>query len=394
MKNLYSGIILAVAVSILLLFFFKPFKNYRVTAKADVSSEYGQHEKIASEQQAEEPPRVEIPVEKQQLMGVRTTVVEPKQVQKSIRTVGRIEYDEKRVATINTKFEGWIEKLYVDYTGRYVEKGEPVAEIYSPELLATQMEFINLIKWSNSISKGKDQGSREREIDQMLLMDAKAIIEAARERLRLWDIKEDQIKEIEEAGRPIRTLTIFSPVSGYVIQKPVLQGMRVMPGEKLLDIADLSTVWIIADVYEYELPLIDIGEEAEISLSFIPGKVFKSKIEFVYPSLSGQTRTAKVRFSIPNKDGLLKPQMFAEVTIKKNLGRRLIIPEEAVIDTGTRQIVYVDKGDGYFEPRQIIPGLRTDGSVEVLKGLSVGERIAISGNFLIDSEGRLKGIIK
>ncbi|MFN3480887.1 MAG: efflux RND transporter periplasmic adaptor subunit, partial [Thermodesulfovibrionales bacterium] len=164
--------------------------------------------------------------------------------------------------------------------------------------------------------------------------------------------------------------------------------------ERLLDIVDLSTVWIIADVYEYELPLIDVGQEAEISLSYIPGKVFKSKIEFVYPSLSGQTKTAKIRFSIPNKDGLLKPQMFSEVTIKRSLGRRLIIPEEAVIDTGTRQIVYVDKGDGYFEPRQIMPGLRADGSVEVLKGLKTGERIAVSGNFLIDSEARLKGIIK
>lgn len=388
MKKVYLSIIVAVAVSLLLLSFFKPFKNFKGIAGAGSRSDPAQTEKTVTVQQTEEPPTVEIPVEKQQLMGVKTMVVEPKQVQKSVRTVGRIEYDEKRVVTVNTKFEGWIEKLYIDYTGRYVKKGEAVAEIYSPELLATQMEFINLLNWS------KGQGSGETEIDKMITMDAKAIIEAARQRLRLWDISEEQIKEIEEAGKPIRTLTIYSPVSGYVVQKPVLQGMRVMPGERLLDIVDLSTVWIIADVYEYELPLIDVGQEAEISLSYIPGKVFKSKIEFVYPSLSGQTKTAKIRFSIPNKDGLLKPQMFSEVTIKRSLGRRLIIPEEAVIDTGTRQIVYVDKGDGYFEPRQIMPGLRADGSVEVLKGLKAGERIAVSGNFLIDSEARLKGIIK
>lgn len=398
MKKVYLSIIVAVAVLVLLIFFFKPFKNFRGIAGAGSRSDPVQPEKTVSVQQTEEPPTVEIPVEKQQLMGVKTMVVEPKQVQKSVRTVGRIEYDEKRVVTVNTKFEGWIEKLYVDYTGRYVEKGEPVAEIYSPELLATQMEFINLIKWSNAGSGVRGQRSGETEIDKMITMDAKTIIEAARQRLRLWDITEEQIKKIEEAGKPIRTLTIYSPVSGYVVQKPVLQGMRVMAGEKLLDIADLSTVWIIADVYEYELPLIDVGQEADISLSYIPGKVFKSKIEFVYPSLSGQTKTAKIRFSIPNpnpnKDGLLKPQMFSEVTIKRSLGRRLIIPEEAIIDTGTRQIVYVDKGDGYFEPRQIMPGLRADGSVEVLKGLKAGERIAVSGNFLIDSEARLKGVVR
>lgn len=384
-------IIIIVAMLILPILFFKPLRIFKGTAGAGPKPEVAHSEEksnsTASEQQAEEPPTVEIPVEKQQLMGVKTMVVEPKQVQKSVRTVGRIEYDEKRLSTINTKFEGWVEKLYVDYTGRYVEKREPLAEIYSPELLATQMEFINLLKWSES-------KSGQTEIDRMITADARAVIEAAKQRLRLWDITEEQIKKIEETKRPIKTLTIYSPVSGYVSQKSVLQGMRVMPGEKLFDIVDLSTVWIIADVYEYELPLIDVGQEAEISLSYMPGKVFKSKIEFVYPSLSKDTRTAKIRFSLPNKDGQLKPQMFTEVTIKRNLGRRLIIPEEAVIDTGTRQIVYVDKGDGYFEPRQILPGLKADGSVEVLKGLKAGERIAVSGNFLIDSEARLKGIVK
>lgn len=391
MKKVYLSIIVAVAASVLLLFFLKPSKNFRGIAGAGSRSDPVQSEKTVSVQQTEEPPTVEIPIEKQQLMGVKVMVVEPKQVQKSVRTVGRIEYDEKRIVTVNTKFEGWVEKLYIDYTGKYVEKGEPVAEMYSPELLSTQMEFINLIKWARQSTEDKGQKT---EIGTMLSRDAESIIEASRQRLKLWDITEEQIRKIEESKRPIRTLTIYSPVSGYVVQKPVLQGMRVMPGEKLIDIADLSTVWIIADVYEYELPLIDVGQEAEISLSYIPGKVFKSKIEFVYPSLSGQTKTAKIRFSIPNKDGLLKPQMFSEVTIKRSLGRRLIIPEEAVIDTGTRQIVYVDRGDGYFEPRQIMPGLRADGSVEVLKGLKAGERIAVSGNFLIDSEARLKGVVK
>jgi len=393
-RNLIIAAVSIIALGILLYLSGEiSLKNRLAGAEKNSSSErqghtHGDTQQTAKEQSTEEPPLVEIPLEKQQLMGVKTMTVELKPVQKSVRTVGRIEYDEKKVVTVNTKFEGWIERLYVDYTGRYVHKGEPLAEFYSPELLATQKEFISLLKWS---SKEQNRGSY---IQEMLAQDAKTILEAARERLRLWDITDEQIKVIEETARPIRTLTINSPVEGYVIQKPALQGMKVMPGDKLFDIADLSTVWVIADIYEYELPLIDIGQEAEISLSYIPGKTFRSKIEFLYPSLSGETRTAKVRFSLSNRDGLLKPQMFTEVTIKRNLGRRLIIPEDAVIDTGTRQIVYVDKGDGYFEPRQVMTGLRADGSVEILKGIKPGERIAISGNFLIDSEAKLKGIVK
>lgn len=393
MKKGYFLIISSVIILGFLVLFYRPIKTIVGIAGAGSKQITGQTIKTDNTPAEEEPLTVEIPVEKQQLMGVKTMVVEPKQVMKSIRTVGRIEYDERRITTINTKFEGWIEKLYVNYTGRYVEKGEPLAEIYSPELLATQMEFINLLKWAKKDQKASEKRATV-DIQDMLERDAEVIIEAARQRLRLWDITEEQIKVIEKTERPIKTLTIFSPVSGYVMEKKVLQGMRVMPGEKLLDIVDISSVWVIADVYEYELPLIDVGQEAEITLSYIPGKVFKAKIEFLYPSLSGETRTAKIRFSLPNKGELLKPQMFTEITIKQNLGKRLIIPEDAVIDTGTRHIVYVDKGDGYFEPRQILPGLRVDGSVEVLKGLKPKERIAVSGNFLIDSEARLKGIVK
>lgn len=391
-KGYIIVIVIVLAILVSLTFFSGHIKTITGIAKAGSKTAPNQTINTATESASseEEPPTVEIPVEKQQLMGVKTMVVEPKQVQKSIRTVGRIEYDEKRIVTVNTKFEGWIERLYVDYTGRYVEKGEPIAAIYSPELFATQMEYINLLRWV----KPDHDSDKRGDIYSMLSKDAEAIIEAARQRLRLWDLTEEQINSIEKTGRPVKTITVYSPTGGYVLEKPVIQGMRIMPGGKLIDIVDLSTVWIIADVYEYELPLIDIGQEAEISLSYIPGKTFRSKIEFIYPSLSGETRTARIRFSIPNKEGLLKPQMFTDVTIKRNLGKRLIIPEDAVIDTGTRQIVYVDKGDGYFEPRQILPGLRADGSVEVLKGLKPGERIAISGNFLIDSEARLKGIVK
>ncbi|BCB95922.1 PTS cellobiose transporter subunit IIB [Dissulfurispira thermophila] len=338
-------------------------------------------------QMSEEPPTVEIPPDKQQLIGVKTVEVSIKPLQKIIRTVGRIEYDERRLFTVNTKFEGWIEKLYVNYTGRYVKKGEPLAEIYSPELFATQQEFINVTKWAKQSKEIKNET-----MSNLILKDAEAIIEAAKQRLRLWDITDEQIKKIEETGKPIRTLTIYSPVNGYIVQKTALQGMRVMPGEKLFDVADLSTIWIISDIYEYELPLIKIGQKANINLSYFPGKEFSSAIDYVYPTLAGETRTAKVRFTIANPGGQLKPQMFTNVEIKINIGNKLTIPEDAVIDTGTRQIVYVDRGEGYFEPREVILGLRAEGLREVITGLKAGEKVASSATFLIDSEAKLKGI--
>ena len=337
--------------------------------------------------QEEEAPTVEIPEDKQQLIGVRTVKASVRAMNRLIRTVGRIEYDERKLATANTKIEGWIEKLYVDYTGRYVKKGEPLAEIYSPELIATQQEFINTLRWANQGTEVKNDHTA-----MLLIKDAQAILEASRARLRLWDISDEQIAKIETTGKPVRTLTIYSPVSGFVVQKMALQGMRVMPGEKLFDVADLSTLWVMADIYEYELPLIKVGQTARISLSYFPGKDFSAQVDYVYPALAGETRTAKVRFTIPNHEGVLKPQMFTNVEIKINLGGRLAIPAEAVIDTGERQIVYVDKGEGNFEPREVTPGLRADDMVEITAGLRAGEKVAASANFLIDSEAQLKGV--
>jgi Cu(I)/Ag(I) efflux system membrane fusion protein len=337
--------------------------------------------------QAEETPTVEIPTDKQQLIGVRTVQAAIRPLNRVIRTVGRIEYDERKLATANTKIEGWIEKLHVDYTGRYVKKGEPLAEIYSPELVATQQEFLNILRWA-----GQGQSVKDERTAMLLVKDAQAMLDAAKERLRLWDISDEQIKKIETTGKPIRTLTIYSPVSGYVLQKMAVQGMRVMPGEKLFDVVDLSSVWVVSDIYEYDLPLIKVGQTARIGLSYFPGKEFSSRVDYVYPLLASETRTAKVRFTIPNPDGVLKPQMFTNVEIKINLGNRLTVPSEAVIDTGERQIVYVDKGEGYFEPREVTTGLKADGLVEVTGGIKAGEKVASSANFLIDSEAQLKGV--
>jgi Cu(I)/Ag(I) efflux system membrane fusion protein len=343
---------------------------------------------------AEEVPQIEISPEQQQLIGVKTFKVAAKPMQKIIRTVGRIEADEQKLTTINTKVEGWIEKLYVDYTGRYVRKGEPLVEIYSPELLATQQEYLSILKWTVKQTVPADRPSSEpvSELRDMITKDAKATLAAARERLRLWDISEEQINRIEETGKPVRTLILYSPVSGYVTQKVAIQGMKVMPGEKLFDIADLSTLWIVADIYEYELPFVRVGQQARITLSYFPGREMVSRIDYIYPTISADTRTAKVRLTLQNPKGAFKPQMFTNVEIRIDLGKKLVVPESAVIDTGVEQVVYVDRGNGVYEPRVVQVGLRADGAVEVLRGLKGGEKVVSSANFLIDSEAQLKGV--
>lgn len=342
-------------------------------------------------------PQVEISSDQQKLIGVKTVKVVMRPLQKVIRTVGRLEADERKLATVNTKIEGWIEKLYVDITGSYVKKGDPLAEIYSPELIATQQEFLNALKWvqhsaENSRKKDANASKDASDISRMLDKDAQSTLAAVRQRLLLWDISDRQIKAIEESGKTIRTLTLFSPVNGFITQKMAVAGMRVMPGEKLFDVADLSSLWVIADIYEYELPLIKVGDAAKVTLAYLPGAELTSQIDYIYPTISVDTRTVRVRLKLANPLNQLKPQMFANVEIRINMGKKLMIPESAVIDTGRGMITYVDSGDGSFEPREIKTGLRTDGSIEVLRGLKEGEKVVSAASFLIDSEAQLKGI--
>jgi Cu(I)/Ag(I) efflux system membrane fusion protein len=336
---------------------------------------------------AAEAPTVEIPADRQPLIGMKSVAVAVRPLSRTIRTVGRVEYDERRFRTVNAKFEGWIEKLYVDYTGHPVKKGEPLADLYSPELLATQREYLQLLKWSR---EPKPDGTSV--TDKMVARDAAALAAAARERLKLWDISDEQIRRIGETGEPVRTLTLFSPVDGHVVQKMAVQGMRVMPGEKLFDVADLESLWVVADIYEADLPLIRPGQEALIALAGSPGQSYRARIDFINPSLAGETRTAKARFTIPNPGEKIKPQMFTEVEIKIDLGRKLTVPDDAVIDTGVRQIVYVDRKEGNFEPREVELGARTEGYREVLRGLKAGEKVAASAAFLVDSEAQLRGV--
>jgi Cu(I)/Ag(I) efflux system membrane fusion protein len=342
----------------------------------------------------EDSPQVEISPEQQKLIGMKTVKVDIRPLQKTIRAVGKLEADERKLATINAKIEGWIEKLYVEVTGSYIKKGQPLAEIYSPELIAAQQEFLNALKWAKQSSASSQEKDKNASANLSLLLaeDAAATLEASKQRLLLWDISANQIKKIEESGKTIRTLTLYSPVNGFITQKMAITGMKVMPGEKLFDVADLSSIWVIADIYEYELPLIKVGNRALITLAYLPGKEFPSQIDYIYPSISAETRTVKIRLKLNNPNYQLKPQMFANVELKINLGKKLMIPESAVIDTGRSMVAYVDLGNGAFEPREIKAGLRSDGYIEVLRGLKKGEAVVSSANFLVDSEAQLKGV--
>jgi Cu(I)/Ag(I) efflux system membrane fusion protein len=412
-KRNVTAIVLAAAGAALVFFFLRPGKpqeNFVSIPAAAAQEKAGSmpgmpgmapEKPKAAQAPVEEPeqeaPAVEISHEKQQMIGVETATVRVLPLTKTIRTVGLVDYDQRRLNSINTKVEGWIEKLYVNFAGAYVQKGDPIADIYSPELWATQQEFINVVRWAKGAKSGASAGhaadaESAPDVSAMIDRDAQSLVEAARERLKLFDINESQIRKIEESERPIRTLTIYSPYSGYVLQKNVNQGTRVMPGADLFDVADLSTVWITADIYEYEMPLVKVGDSAVVQLSYFPGRQFTTRIDYIYPILQGETRTLKARFTLPNEGGRLKPQMFMNVEMKIGLGRKLAVPANAVIDTGVRQVVYVDKGNGNFEPREVLTGVRTDKLVEVTVGLKAGEKVASAANFLIDSEAKLKGV--
>jgi len=327
------------------------------------------------------PGTVQITTEKQQLIGVKIGTVEMKPLEKVIRTVGRVDYDEKRIVTVAPKIGGWIEDLYVDFTGRYVRQGEPLLTIYSPELVSTQEEYLIALRAKRDLVKSPFPEVAGSGI---------SLAESAKRRLKLWDITDDQIRILEETGQAKKTLTLYSPFSGFVLEKAAYKGMNVMPGMALFKLVDLSVVWLYADIYEYELPFIRLGQQASIQLSYIPGETFTGRAIYIYPSLNPETRTAKVRFEFPNPHGRLKPEMYANVEIKVHLGQKLAVPEGAIIDTGLRQMAIIDKGSGYFEPREVKVGTKVDNYYEVIKGLKAGERVVTSANFLIDSESKLK----
>jgi len=363
----------------------KEEKKAEVTKKNDLMEEMKglTMESIQKEGKMKEvaPGTIQITPDRQQLIGVKFGTVEMRPLEKVIRTVGRVDYDERKVVTISPKIGGWIEDLYIDFTGRFVKKGEPLLTIYSPELVSTQEEYLIALRARKDLIKSPFPE---------VAASGSSLAESAKRRLKFWDISDDQIKVLEESGEAKKTLTLYSPFSGFVLEKMAYKGMNVMPGMALFKIADLSVVWLYADIYEYELPFIRLGQQASIQLSYLPQESFTGKVIYIYPSLNPETRTAKVRFEFPNPHGKLKPEMYANVEIKVHLGRKPVVPDGAIIDTGLRQMAIVDKGNGYFEPREVKVGAKVNDYYEVISGLKIGERVVTSANFLIDSESRLK----
>jgi Cu(I)/Ag(I) efflux system membrane fusion protein/cobalt-zinc-cadmium efflux system membrane fusion protein len=322
-----------------------------------------------------------------QNMGVRLGRVHRKKLTKYIRTVGNITYDETKIFTVNLKYNGWIEKLYVNFIGEEVKRGQRLFDIYSPEVVIAQEEYLLALEQYKNLSNVSYSRIRQ---------SAERLLKASRTRLRYWDLTDDQIDDIGKAGDVRKTITVYSPAAGVVIKKQAFEGHYVKAGEHQFEIADLSTIWVGVDVYEYELPWVRKGMSAEMELSYIPGKRFKGKVLFIYPFLEPKTRTAKLRLAFANSGYELKPGMYADIYLKSVISKNsLVIPQEAVIDSGVRKIVFVALGKGKFQPREVNIGLEgNENEFQVLEGLSEGEEIVLSAQFMLDSESRLQEAIQ
>lgn len=316
-----------------------------------------------------------------QEMGVQTAVATRGPLHKTVRAVGTFELPQTGLHDIALKVGGWIDKLYVDQEGMHVHKGEPLFALYSPELQVSEQELISAVKSQRSL--GSDASAAVRK-------EAENLIASARRKLQLWDLDEREIDAIAKADRAPRDVTFYSPASGHVEDKMIVQGSAVQPGVKLLRVADHSVMWLDAQVYEQQIPLIKMGQSVEATLDAVPGKTFRGKVSFVYPHLDHMTRTLTVRATFDNPDFELKPGMYADANlVSEPIEGVLQIPQEAVIDTGTKQLVFVAQGAGHFSPRTVRAGIRgDDDKIQILDGLSEGEKVVASGQFLMDVESR------
>lgn len=325
---------------------------------------------------------VKIDPQRIQLFGVRTEKIISRELNKSIRAVGIVAADERRVANVQTKFSGWIVDLYVNFTNQTVNQGEPLFSVYSPALLATQEEYIIAKKSAKNQLKGTF-GEEYSRTNQRLL-------ESVRQRLELWDIPQEEIDRLDQQAIPMKTLTIRSPINGIVLQKNAFAGMNVEPGMNIFTVADLSHVWVLADIFEQDIASIRIGQQATLTMNAYPGRTFEGKVDFINYVLDQTTRTTKLRFDFNNTEMLLKPGMYGVVDLTTPIGFVLALPEVAVIDTGTKKIVFIEKGPGLYSPVEVELGAKGGGYYQILKGLSENDLVVTSSQFLMDSESRIQ----
>ncbi len=320
---------------------------------------------------------VGIDPQRQQLIGLRTAPVTEGPVGGSWRTVGRVAVDETRVHHVSLKFSGFIENVFVDYIGKQVRAGEPLFSIYSPDVVSAEQEYLLALRTRAALGVGAAQAGED-------------LVTAARDRLKLWDIPEQEIRRLERTGKAQRTVTLYSPMSGVVTRKDAVMGHRVVEGDMPYEITDLSQVWVLADAYESDIGRVKLGTPAALTLQAFPNKEFPGKVIFIDPIMDPKTRTAKVRLAFPNPTGELRPEMFGEVTLRTPAREGLSIPTDAIIDSGTRKVVFVSLGEGKFRPREVKIGASDGERSEVLEGLSAGDQVVTRANFLVDSESRLR----
>src|SRR5213594_3307205 len=326
------------------------------------------------------PGTIAIPAATRQLIGVRTAPVSYAPLAQEIRAVGTVEYDERKLTRVNLRVSGWIEQVFVNAIGQSVRAGQPMLTLYSPDLLATQDEYLLALKAQTQL-----EGSPLPEARQ----DAAALVASARERLRLWNLNDEQIAAVERRGKAERVLTVYAPSSGIVLKRQALPGNYVEPGTTLYELADLSTVWIHGDIYGSEITAVRLNQSAEVTFEAYPGETFRGKVAYIYPYLNEATRTVRVRMEFANPHLKLKPGMYGNVMLHVDAGRRLVVPKEAVLDSGLRQLVFLDLGQGVYQPYPVKLGRRSQDYVEVLEGIKEGDRVVTSANFLLDAESKL-----
>ncbi|MFA6034673.1 MAG: efflux RND transporter periplasmic adaptor subunit [Myxococcota bacterium] len=322
--------------------------------------------------------------EKTSLAGVRTEAAVNESMDYNIRTVGTVVADETLVRHVHTKIGGWVEKLYIDFTGQPVRKGEAILSIYSPELLASQEEYVRSLEAARNLGASSMPEVKKGGAELVL---------ASRRRLELFDVPPGFIEKLEKTGSSQRSVTLMAPSSGFVTAKQIFEGQRVEPEMELFTVTDLSKIWIEAELYEYEARFVKKNQKATFTSQYYPDRKLDGRVSYIFPVMNTQTRTLKVRFDINNRDISLKPGMFMNVELDLGLQKGVVIPDSAIMDTGTRQVVYVETGEGVFEPRLVKVGVRQGGKAQMLSGIAAGERVVVKSNFLIDSESRIKAAV-
>jgi Cu(I)/Ag(I) efflux system membrane fusion protein/cobalt-zinc-cadmium efflux system membrane fusion protein len=322
-----------------------------------------------------------------QNMGVRTTSVMRKDLSRTVRTVGLVGYEEPKQFSVNSKIDGWVERLYVNETGQFVKKGTALLDIYSPALVSAQEEFLLARNNSQSLAESPFPSIAD---------GAKRLFESSKRRLKLWDISDRQIRRLEKSGEVARTLTLYAPYDGIVTMKMVNEGQFIKSGMELLMLSDISKVWVFADIYEYEMPWVKVGQKAKIILPYVGSEPIESEVSYIYPFVEPKTRTIKARFDIDNPDFILKPDMYVNVRLETEpVKDALAVPIEAVLHSGEQQTVFVALGEGKFEPRLVKTGLQSEsGYIEIVQGLLAGEQVVVSAQFMLDSESKLREAIQ